>query len=194
MTTTQMVILALALATFVGIGVWALWRAVRIPWPSGKRITRKTSMGNEIVVIDASDEALIVACANATAAVFTAWSAYLPNAISGAKVFPVIGVHFIDDAMMDDVQATLLGGQRVAAYLSDASSSFKKIPLAVIRKSYAREVIDTGQPLMHEILHALMNDMYSPHVPGMRDHTHPTWEPVQSIAFRTYKDLWGPKP
>jgi hypothetical protein len=135
---------------------------------------------------------LLDACATAVTAIFTAWHTWRPNDAGGAEVWPLVGVHFIDDAMMDDLQVALFSGTKVAAYLSDASSKFKRIPLAVIRKSLAGELIGTGQPLMHEMLHALL-EHFVPDAKGDRDHTHPAWDLVQGAARSTYLDLYAPK-
>lgn len=171
---------------------------------------RMAALGNEVMVIDApgSDGArlrLLDACATATTSLFTAWRAWrLQDAVGSEpafsnaadapvveEVFSLIGVHFIDDALMDDIQHALFHDEKIAAYLSDASSSFKRIPLAVIRKSLAAEMIETGQPLMHELLHALMQ-RFLPEAVGQRDHSHVAWELVQGAARATYLELYSP--
>jgi hypothetical protein len=197
MTPTQIWVLVATIAGFVAIGVIGVWQAVHIPWPSGARATRKSALGCEVTVIDAPGDdgqrlLLLDACTTATVAIFTAWHVWRPNDTAAAQVFPTIGVHFIDDTMMDDIEHSLFGGEKIASYLSDASSKFKKIPLAVIRKSLAAEMIGTGQPLMHEMLHALLNN-FMPGAPGIHDHTNVAWDVVQNAALTTYRDLYAPK-
>lgn len=211
MSPTQILVLVGALVGFVAIAIFAAWKAVRIPWPSGPRMSRPAGLGIEVVIIDApgdTNERLLVrdACALAVTSIMTAWRAWrlsvtyrdepefseVFSAPVAEEVFPLIGVHFIDDALMDDIQHALFQGEKTFAYLSDASSSFRRVPLAVIRKSLAAEVIVTGQPLMHEVLHALLNH-YLPGEAGQRDHTHVAFELVQGAAKQTYLDLFAPK-
>ncbi len=198
MTPIAIGILVATIAAFIGLGIFGVVQAVRIPWPSGPRMTRTSVLGIEVVVIDAPGTAdgerllLLDACATATTAIFTAWHTWRPKDASVVEVFPTIGVHFISDLAMDDLQHALFNGTKVAAYLSDASSKFKRVPIAVIRKSLVAELIGTGQPLMHEMLHALL-EHFLPEAKGDRDHTHPAWDLVQGAARKTYLDLYAPK-
>lgn len=208
MTSTQIWIFVASLVVLVAIAAFVMWKSWRIPWPSGHRMSRTAALGNEVVVIDAPGSdgqrlLLLDACVRATTAMFTAWHAWrisaavgleptFSDAVDAVEAFPLIGVHFIDDTVMDDKEHLLFHGEKIAAYLSDASSSCKQVPLAVIRKSLAAEMIATGQPLMHEMLHALLS-RYLPSAAGLRDHTHVTWELVQGAARSTYLDLYAPK-
>lgn len=196
MTPTQIGILV-AIAGFIAVGIFGFWRAVRIPWPSGARMTRTSALGCRVIVIDApgtDGEKLLLldACTAASVAIFTAWRVWRPNDVDVARPFSEIGVHFIDDSLMDDIGHALFDRQRVRSYLSDASSKSKKIPLAVIRKSLAVEMIGTGQPLMHEMLHALLTH-FLPNVAGNKEHTHVAWDFVQGAARTTFLDLYAPK-
>lgn len=198
MTPLQIGILATTILTFIGIGVVGVWQMTRIPWPSGPRMMRDSALGTLVTVIDAPGSdgeklMLLDACAMATTAIFTGWHVYRPNDAAAASVFPQIGVHFIEDALMDDIQAALFPGQRVASYLSDVSTKFTRIPLAVIRKSLAKEMIATGQPLMHELVHALLTYFAPDDVEENKNHTHPAWDLVQGSARATYLDLYAPK-
>lgn len=198
MTSTQIAIVVATALTFIGIGVVGVVQMFRVPWPSGARMTRDSALGTELTVIDAPGSdgerlMLLDACAMATTAIFTAWHVYRPNDAEGATVFPSIGVHFIEDALMDDIQAALFPGKNVASYLSDASTKFKRIPLAVIRKSLADEMIATGQPLMHELVHALLHYFVPDADVGNGDHTHEAWSLVQDAARTTFLDLYAPK-
>jgi hypothetical protein len=196
MTSTQVWILVATIVGFIGIGFAGALQMVRIPWPSGPRMTRTSVLGTEVVVIDAPGAGdgekllLLDACTTATVAIFTAWRVWRPN--DQALAFPLVGVHFIDDSVMDDIEHALFGGQKIASYLGDASSKLKRVPLAVIRKSLAGEMIGTGQPLMHEMLHALLNH-FTPDEPGNKDHTGKAWDLVQGAARATYLDLYAPK-
>lgn len=197
MTPVQVAILVASVVGLIGLAAFAIVQAFRIPWPSGPRMTRHSALGTEVSVIDAPGSdgeklMLLDACTLATTSIFTAWRVYRPNDMAASAAFTKIGVHFIDDTMMDDIQAALFPGQRVASYLSNASSRFNEIPLAVVRKSLVSEVIATGQPVMHELLHALLAH-FVPDEAGNHDHTHEAWTIVQGSARTVYVDLYAPK-
>ena len=195
--TVQIAILVAAVLGLIGLVVVAIVQAVRIPWPSGPRMTRDCALGTEITVIDAPGSdgeklMLLDACAMATTAIFTAWRVYRPNDMAAAAVFTKVGVHFIEDTLMDDIQASLYPDQQVAGYLASASSKFNQIPIAVVRKSLAPHAIATGQPVMHELLHALLQH-FVPDELGGGMHEHEAWVLVQDAARTTYLDLYAPK-
>lgn len=210
MTPTQLWLVGAIIVALAPLAVFAFWR-MHMPWPAGPRMSRTAALGNKVVVIDApgtDGERLLLldACATATTALFTAWHAWrlksavgsepaFTNALDATVVveaFALIGVHFIDDSLMDDVQHALFNGEKIPAYLSGAAPAFRAAPLAVIRKSLAAEMVATGQPLMHEMLHALLNQ-YLPDAPGQRDHTHIAFDLVQGAACRTFLELYAPK-
>lgn len=203
MNAPEIVVSALTAAGFVGVGVFAYFNAIRIPWPKGPRMKRKNALGVELVVIntpgsDGEKLLLVDACATATTSIFTAWRSWRPFDVGAETVFSLVGVHFVDDAVMDRAGESLLftmvvpkSGQSVSAFLSDASSKCKRVPLVLIRKSLAGEVIKTGQPLIHELLHALLNH-FTPNAPGIHDHTALAWELVQAAAVETFKGLYAP--
>lgn len=198
MAPVQIAILAAAVLGLIGLSLAAVAQAVRIPWPSGPRMTRDSALGTEVSVINAPGSdgeklMLLDACAMATTAIFTAWHVYRPNDMAAANVFKKIGVHFIEDTLMDDVQAALFPGQTVASYLSNASSKFADVPVAVVRKSLVTHVIATGQPVIHELLHALLQHFVPEDLPGNQAHTHEAWTVVQEAARTTYLDLYAPK-
>jgi hypothetical protein len=189
--------------SFAAIALFTTWKALRISWPDGPRMTRTGALGVEVVVIDAPGSdgqklLLLDACAMATTSLITAWRTWrvyarepeFIDALDAAEVFPLIGVHFVDDALMADIQHTFWNGTEISAYLTEASSSFRSVPLVVIRKSRATEMLATGQPFIHETLHALLN-RYLPDARGVRDHTHIAWDLVQGAACRTYLDLYA---
>ena len=197
MSPVQIVILVAAVVGLIGLAAVAIIQAFRIPWPSGPRMTRVSALGTEVSVIDAPGSdgerlMLLDACTMATTSIFTAWHVYRPNDASASAVFTKFGVHFIEDTLMDDIQAALFPGQTIASYLGNASSRFNEIPLAVVRKSLASHVIATGQPVMHELLHALLAH-FVPDAGGNHDHKHEAWVLVQDAARTTYEDLYAPK-
>lgn len=198
MTPIQITILTIAILGLIGAALIAVIQAYRIPWPSGARMTRVSALGTEVSVISAPGSdgeklMLLDACTMASTAIFTAWHVYRPNDTAASAVFTKIGVHFVEDAMMDDIQAALFPGQSIASYLGNASSQFNEIPLAVVRKSLVTNVIATGQPVMHELLHALLAHFIPEDLPGNGNHTHEAWTLVQDSARTTYLDLYAPK-
>jgi len=190
MTVLQWMIVVAVVAFFICAHAFA-FKVVRIQWPLGPRLHRVASVGFELVLIDAPgmrrDRILLLdACVTATTALFMAWRAWRPNDPTLVGVFPLVGVHFVDDQVMDELQGVLFNGRPTAAYLSHASSTFRQVPLAVIRKSLAGEVIGTGQPVIHEILHALLAYF----LPDVRERTH---DYVMRNAESTYRKLYAPK-
>jgi len=164
--TVQFWLFALILLAFVGLGILGYARARRLPFPPGSLHRRGTELGNEVVVIDApgsngQQRMLIEACATATLATFLAWRTYRPSdyppGIQRFYPYPIITVHFIDDALMNELEGSIFEGRPTLAYLSDASSAVQQVPLVVIRKSCAPEMMVSGQPLIDEVIRALAN-------------------------------------
>jgi hypothetical protein len=177
----------------VGVVGWINMR--RLSWPKGAQLIRTSVLGVDVIVIDppgSDGERLLLldACQTATTAIFTAWRSWRPGDAGAETVFPRIGVHFADDELVDQIGAAMFG-KRIAAYLTDVSSAFERVPLAIIRKSLAKEMIGTGQPLMHELLHALLNH-FTPDASGNKDHTGQAWDFVQNAAVVTFRDLYSP--
>jgi hypothetical protein len=135
---------------------------------------------------------LIEACAIATVVVFTAWRHWRPDDVAAERVYPIITVHFVDDELMDDLEKTIFHGEKRSAYLSDASSAVQHVPLVVMRKSCARDLIATGQPLIHEVIHALMN-YFQPEAQGDMGHANAAWSIVQDAAVASFKVRFAPE-
>lgn len=195
MLTSTIVVLALTFAGFVGVGIAGWIISHRLAWPKGEQMIRVSALGVEVIVINAPGAdgqrlMLLDACQTATTAIFTAWRAWRPDDVGAETFIKRLGVNFIDEKSMDDIGAALYG-QSVAAYLTNVTSSFESVPLAVIRASCANELIQTGQPLMHELLHALLAH-FTPEVPGNHDHTAPAWTFVLPAAVSTFHDLYSP--
>jgi hypothetical protein len=195
MSTQAWFVVAITIIGFSVVGVVGWISMRRLSWPKGAQLIRTSVLGVDVIVIDApgtDGEKLLLldACQTATTAIFTAWRSWRPGDIGAETVFPKIGVHFADDALVDDIGAAMFG-TRIAAYLTDVSSAFERVPMAIIRKSLAQEMINTGQPLMHELLHALLNH-FVPTLPGNKDHTSPVWDFVQGAAVTTFHDLYAP--
>jgi hypothetical protein len=193
--TQAWVVMGLTTLGFIVVGLLAYVNMKRLSWPKGDRLTRTSVLGVELIVIDppgSDGERLLLldACQTATTAMFTAWRSWRPGDAGAETVFPRIGVHFADDELVDQIGAAMFG-KRIAAYLTDVSSAFERVPLAIIRKSLAKEMIGTGQPLMHELLHALLNH-FTPDAPGNKDHTGQAWDFVQNAAVVTFRDLYSP--
>lgn len=194
--------MAVALSTLVLFALfacWALLRARRVTYPSGPLNRRGTSLGNEVVVIDApGNEAkrmmLVEACATVTVAAFTAWRDWRPNDVPAQGIYPIITVHFVDDRTMDEVQRAVFSDVGpIDAYLSDASSAVQHVPLIVVRKSCARQVITTGQPVIQEVVRVLINCYGPDEVFNPITGTHEAWENVERAACAKYTELYSPE-
>lgn len=195
MSTQAWFVVGACIVTFVIIVMTGVANMRRLSWPKGDQMTRTSVLGVDVIVIDApgtDGEKLLLldACQTATTAIFSSWRSWRPGDVGAETVFPKIGVHFADDELVDQIGAAMFG-QRIAAYLTDVSSAFERVPMAIIRKSLAQEMINTGQPLMHELLHALLN-LFLPTAPGNKDHTAPAWDFVQGAAVTTFQDLYAP--
>lgn len=195
MTITAWIVVGLSVAGFIAVFIVGLISMHRLAWPKGEQMIRTSALGVEVVVLNAPGNdgeklLLLDACQTATTAIFTAWRVWRADDVGAETVFPKIGVNFIDDKSMDEIGAALFG-KSVAAYLTTVLSSYERVPMAVIRASCANEMIKTGQPLMHEMLHALL-DHFTPNTPGIKDHTAPAWSHVLPAAVTTFADLYAP--
>lgn len=167
----------------------------RLSWPKGPQLIRTTALGVDVTVINAPGSdgeklLLLDACQTATTAIFSAWRVWRPSDAGAETAFSKIGVNFIDDETMDMIGQTNFG-ERIAAYLDTVTSAFERVPCAVIRLSLVHEMIQTGNPLMHELLHAMI-EHFIPGAAGNKDHTHIAWDLVQKSALATYHDLYAP--
>jgi hypothetical protein len=167
-----------------------------LKWPKGPRATRTTVLGHQVVIInppgsDGEKLLLIDACATASVSLFTAWRTWRPNDVGGEVTWPVIGVRFVDDAEMDQFES-LYSDKMVFAYLDEIESRSVTVPLVVIRKSCASQLISEGQPLMHELLRLMLNH-FVPTEPGIASGTHAAWDFVQGAAVETFRSLYSPE-
>lgn len=160
------VTLVLCILGFVGIAVWAFTLGRKYRWPEGVQRKRKTNKGVEVVVINAPGSSLekkldvTDACANAVQACFTAWNRYTntkPGTINAESEIDVVGVLFISDKEMDEWQEKS-PYEKVATYLCFTSRSIgSSAPTAVIRSSLILNVVTKGEPVIHEMIHALLH-------------------------------------
>lgn len=144
-------------AAFLSVGGWLLrylWLRQRYQWPQGQRRSW-TYEGYEVHVLtqgEAAPPELLSACAKAVAATAHGWilsGRSRPHARIGK-----IAVYFQSDAVFDTHRVESL--RRAAAYLDKIPrGAGVPMPCAVIRTSLVTHVMETGDPLIHEMLCAL---------------------------------------
>lgn len=197
MSTGAIVTLVLCILGFVGIGIWALTFGRKYRWPEGKQRKRKISSGIEVVTINApgatEDARNVVAdsCAYAVQACFWAWNSYTINKKmdTAENEIDVVGVSFITDSEMDEYQEKT-EHEHIAAYFHFTSRSIgSSAPTAVVRKSLALNVVDKGEPVIHEMIHGLLHRCSD--VGADHDHRHESWVLVGRSARSEYQKIHG---
>ncbi len=141
-------------------GVWLLlhyfWLGRRYRWP-GLEGSRRTSgyEGYEVHVLTSAGAPSIVlqgSCAKAVAATGHGWT--LTGQTGPHKKIGEVAVWFRPDVEFDHEPREYL--RKAAAYLDEVPRSVGgHMPLAVIRVSLISLVISEGEPVIHEMLHAL---------------------------------------
>lgn len=191
------VTLILCVAGFVGIAIWAFTLGRKYRWTEGVQRKRKTKSGVEVVVINAPGSTLekkldvTDACALAVQACFTAWNRYVvnPDKLKAEEEIDVVGVSFISDKEMDEYQEHD-PHEHVSAYMHFTSRSIgSSAPTAVIRSSLILNVVSSGEPVIHEMIHALLHRCSN--VGLDYDHKHESWIIVGRSARAEYLRLKG---
>lgn len=190
------VTLVLCILGFVGIAVWAFTLGRKYRWPEGVQRKRKTKNGVEVVVINAPGSSLekkldvTDACGLAVQACFTAWNRYTmntPGTINAESEIDVVGVSFISDSEMDKWQEKTKY-EKVAAYLCFTSRAIgSSAPTAVVRSSLITNVVSKGEPVIHEMIHALLHRCSN--VGFDYDHKDESWVVVGRSAVSEYTRL-----
>ena len=203
MTPAEATILIVGAAVLGALLIFVVIQNRKIRWPKGQRATRTTVLGHQVIVIDApgseSEKLLLIdACATASVSLFTAWRTWRPNDVGAETQWPMIGVRFVDDALLNLPGAwRVLGrsaalGEKPAFHVLMQSRLGNVIaPLVLVQKSCAQQIVSEGQPLMHELLQVVLNH-FVPTEPGVVDGTHRAWDFVLGAAIETYKNLYSP--
>ena len=193
-------LMAIVGACAIGAALWFLWLG-RIPtWPSGERIKVKYRGTTVHMVVHAPStflpagqyQATAEACARAVQMTRIAWlAAQLPH-----HAVSTICVWFPTDERFDQwpgIKPT------DAAFLAGTGANVGSgIPMVVIRPKYAANIIVKGEPVIHEVTHALLGDYSEPDKD--RDHSHSqAWvansgdTSLQAMAQRYFEHTMGQK-
>lgn len=172
-----LVITIVAIVAMVTGFVWLLAFGRRPMWPDGDRTEVVYRAHRAIVIWDPSHHVsdvrerttIALACAKASWAISRAW-----HDATGENVFgdlETIGVQVFEDSAFEDRAARAIPGRdpkTVGAFLDKGAVRLGNgPPMPVIRASHLAHVENTGQPIIHELLHSL-GDLYTDreHVDG----------------------------
>jgi hypothetical protein len=183
------ILLVLVLASMAFGLVWFLWLGRRLRFPPGtvRTVTSGTAINGRRqlvhVIIDPVVEAalagtpverglkalkLAVRSAAAVSAIRSVWTKarHLP-----ADILDEVAVYYQSSAEFDK------SFPNAAAYLSNTPASVGSgLPMAVVRDTCVLEVQATGEPVIHEMIHALLGE-YSK-AGADRGHTDNAWKAV----------------
>lgn len=197
MSVGAIVTLVLCILGFVGIAIWAFTLGRKYRWTKGVQRNRKIDGDIEVITIntpgatESSRNILADSCAYAVQACFVAWNRYIQNTNmdKAESEIDTVGISFISDSEMDEYQKHD-PHEYVAAYFHFTSRSIgSSAPTAVIRNSLAKTVNETGEPVIHEMLHGLLKRCSD--VGLDYDHKHESWIIVGRSARAEYKRIHG---
>lgn len=201
MNTVAITILSLTLATFLALGIWFFGFGRRLLWPKGERLKRVTSGGVDVfVILGPGMEALLSqakkakvadACRTAIDSCFVAWNKHRPRERAEESI-DRLAVEFVtDDEMNRRIRAIWGADRQINGYLWRVSRAQwgSQIPMAVVRGSLFQLVIDRGEPVIHETIHALLGEFSAKGVD--RSHSDEAWTKVSIPAGRVYAERVG---
>jgi hypothetical protein len=159
------IILIVVLLAFLAAGIWILWAMNTPNYPKGKRQTvkndqlKKTSDHFEFIVdviydgIDIPLAHLAIQCLLVVEAVAKAW----PDQSYARKKLKHTVVWFIDD---DKFSPRGVDPNKAAATIDKCLMKFGNTyyPMATIKASYVDNVNKHGEPLIHELCHAVLDE------------------------------------
>lgn len=169
-------ILVVPIALLLGAAVWLLWLGRRPILPKG-RTQIATRGAYKVHVVSASVETVDMTTTSkrASLAVWAAAMAWQRSRNDGAhKEIKEVVVLLVDDDYFQAQSFTEL--RTAAAFLIHANSHVGSgIPMAVMRANIRKELWETGEPVIHEMLHAMLGEFSEPDKD--RDHSdYETWE------------------
>jgi len=175
----EIIVLSITIATFVAFGIWAITFGRRLRFPKGKRVTIEGGIVT-VHVVGAVGELVAQTAADAVKA---AWSAWKQD--RGTPPYNEFCVLFLPDDQYDELDEQW--GRKTAAHLGRVTRAIGTgIPCPVIRMSKSGEVARTGEPVIHEMMHALLQEFSSKG--ANRDHkTEGVWAEVshkKSVQFK----------
>lgn len=192
----QWIVFLTPIVLLVSAALWILVFGRRPRYPEGNRITRRR--GRYTVQIVCSDRSINEdtmnelgnSCAIAVWSTGTKWKEIL--GVEALTEISEVCIYFADDAYFES--QPFKSTQKSAAFLVNTGAHIGVgIPMAVVRQSLIGEVVKTGEPIIHEMLHACSREFTTPE--SNRAHSDKRiWiaaggeSPVQ---FRARKLFWG---
>ncbi|MCZ6868025.1 MAG: hypothetical protein O7G84_00815 [Gammaproteobacteria bacterium] len=180
------ILVAISLLLIAG-AAWLMrffWRGRRYQWPQGTR-RRVVFQGYIVHVItqgEAASPELQAACMKAVAAAGFAWT--LSGKRGARGKIGEVAICFVSDVAFDNHNCEPL--RRSAAYLDAVPRGLgRHMPCAVIRTSLKAHVIESGDPVIHEVM-CVLDGWIGPYPEP------DTWElseaarPVQKRALECY--------
>jgi len=195
----EIVILVLGLGAVLAGLAWLIWSAVSIRFPPGQRIELDTEAGTVVHVVLSDDISKVDVnrLASRTAiAVGASAQAWMQIRSEGgvdedASEIDEVVIWFAPNTHMEAL-AKMWGFKRLDGFIGKAKTrafGFRYLPLATISPLVADEVMMTGEPVIHEMMHALLRDYRG----GVDGHTNPNvWTAsggaasVQSLARKLF--------
>ena len=165
-------VLLLTLLAFAGMGVWLAFFARRPHFPRGRKYTEKY-LGHEATTVihpkvGISGVGVAKACAVAVWASAASWEENVGRT-GATKAIRRVCVYVTNDVYFDAHPYRDL--KNAAAFLISARASIGDgIPMAVIREKYVDQILETGEPVIHEMMHALLGVYTEPDKD--RDHSN----------------------
>ena len=155
-------ILIVVVMALAASATWLLWRGREPHIPNGFSHTASRGRYKITTVIQYRDhgdlEKISHACALAVWAAGRAWAAVKK---SPDDEIEHVCVYFTDDDLFEQHRFRELR-KAVAFLVYTGANVGAGIPMAVIRASIVPEVLATGEPVIHEMLHALLGQSSEP--------------------------------
>lgn len=163
MTTPALIITILSVAALVGLTIVPLILAInKIHYPDGDRYTCTVGKGFKVTVVfglgvtqEYDRKHVTEMCAMAAWSLHGVWQRE-----RRADIKQVVVMFRTKDTFMSGRYKDLYANH-AAAYISSCRKGFRKsLPMPVIQEKYIPQVIMRGEPVMHELCHALLGQKF----------------------------------
>lgn len=158
---TAIMILGATLVTFTGLLIWivAVFGEVALPKGTVQVDEIKQEIGTVYVIRDSEVKALAKlgrACALAIHCIDSKWPGPKEN------LSHVVVWFRTDDKFVKEFPKKLQEyASQAGGYLGTCARNFKtSVPMIVIRERHMQEVLSTGEPVIHELCHVMLNQYF----------------------------------
>jgi hypothetical protein len=206
------IILGLTLAAFLTLGIYALFFGRKIKYPKGYKTVGKFDNVKITIIVDQDNDSLAAIkdkntnkiknfiyngqyvsfedlknyCINAVASTV---AAYNQNMIQ-VKLPSELGIRFARNSHFSESDYF----KNAAGYADFANPKLfgRSVPLVVVKSKFLKNILDRGQPVIHELIHAFEFESNRSY-----DHNHKNeklWEShgrqsVESVSVQLWKDM-----